>query len=489
MNKKVRDITSPIYDLEATDMVKFRYTLDGGTDYVKKYLVKLSSKESDTDFEERKKIAHCPALAEAALQEICDAINSKMADIVRINNQSPSYNQILSSPLGVDRRGSTLNSFLITQVLPELLAMKRVGVFIDREAEAASLSNTRPPYMYVYKAEDIRSWKYNTSGELESLLLRRTNYSTDQETGLPDAKQTEFLLFKLANSSVSLTIYTYDASNTEVSVSKTLQLTRIPFVIFELRQSLFKSIADIQKALLNYESTDIALMRANFPFLAIQENLADMRSRSHYKNIPIPPNYTDGIPNWQDGTQNTNPKDDPGDQGITAGPSRGLKYATGMNAPVYVAPPVEPLEASLKKQRALKDEIRECVNLFLQSVKSVYQSDTSKQNIMSNGLVKIGSELERGERMIAAIYLDYDNKINDDAINSIKIVYPTDYDKLTDSTRCAIGKELISFSETVPSPHAQKLIQTKAVELVLSSFASPNDYKQIMEELNANNPS
>ena len=72
-----------------------------------------------------------PKFAEAAINDIRNAIYQRMRDITRKGGSKAYQYAVNGNNLGVDHRGATMNAFIGVKVLTELLVMGRVGVFVD----------------------------------------------------------------------------------------------------------------------------------------------------------------------------------------------------------------------------------------------------------------------------------------------------------------------------------------------------------------------
>ena len=134
-----------------------------------------------------------------------------------------------------------------------------------------------------------------------------------------------------------------------------MELTRIPFVMLDIGNSLIKDVCGHQIALLNLGSSDVSYaLRSNFPFYIEQKDLRAVGA--HLKHAAT-----------ADGTATT------GGQGaaetdIKVGATHGRSYDKGMNPPAFINPSAEPLRASLELQDRLKRDIRELVNLAVSSL-------------------------------------------------------------------------------------------------------------------------
>ena len=109
----------------------WRLVHNGGDDFVNQKLVRFTRRETSPEFQERKAMTYNPGHAAAAVGEVADSIYGRMPDITRIGGPTSYQLAITGKEGGVDLEGSSMNYFIGKEVLPETLAMKRVGVFVD----------------------------------------------------------------------------------------------------------------------------------------------------------------------------------------------------------------------------------------------------------------------------------------------------------------------------------------------------------------------
>lgn len=457
-------IFHPEYDVLRWD--KWRLTYEGGDDFINRYLVKFSAREDDDDFLGRKAIAYCPAHAKAAVNDIKNAIFQRINDVTREGGPN-SYRKAMNGELsGVDLRGGTMNDFVGRQVLPEMLVMSKVGVYVDREPlpEALTVADTVPhPYLYIYKAEDILSWDYNKERpwEFSVLLLRDWVTEVDPGTGLPVGIVENYRILSLtAEGNVSVRFL--DKNGQTIS-EHILQIRRIPFVIFEITNSLLCDVANYQIALLNLASSDLAyLLKANYPFYTEQRD--DRAGSSHLKR--------------QGGTEEGSTDDE-----VRAGVMHGRTYPMRAERPGFIAPPTDPVKVSMEKQNVMRDEIRLLVNLSLSNVKPKQASAESKgmdEHGLEAGLSYIGLELEHGERQIAAIWAMYEG-VNDQPL----VRYPERYSLKTDEEVLDEVKALEERMMAVPSDSYKREVAKQIVVKMLGTKLHADKISEIMGEIDA----
>ena len=447
--------------------------MEGGEDYIEKYLVKYSSREDDDDFTNRKLVTPVPGFAAAAIIDIKNAIFQRLDTITRTGG-SVAFNKVMTGQLGgVDLHESTMTHFIGREVLPELLFMGKVGVYIDMpelmEQPTLAQSKTIHPYYYLYRAEQIRNWELSGHNVLDKVLLEENFVEADDVYGLPKATSQQFRFVERINGQVRVRFFTRGDGKADLQVDqhgnpttedKIIDIDTIPFVIFELDRSLLKDIANHQIALLNMGSSDVSYsLQANFPFYTEQKS----------------------------GKQNSNHLKDAedGDETISVGSVQGRSYPTGMDRPKFIHPSAEPLTASMEKQKTLQDDIRTLVNLALSAITPKFASAESKtmdERGLESGLSFLGLILEHGERQLAKIWTKYEK---DDPIATIR--YPERYNLKTDRQRIEEAEKLYEQMTTVPSTKYQKSIAKQIAIILLDGKISNEDLAIVLKEINKAN--
>ncbi|MEE9548676.1 MAG: hypothetical protein V3V68_04910 [Nitrosomonadaceae bacterium] len=462
----------PNYDALSADWDKYRLTMDGGDPYIEAYMVRFSERENDTDFQARKNISPIPGFATAALIDVKNAIFQRMDDIRRLNG-STSYQEVMAGLRGgVDLACSTMNHFIGREVLPELIFFGKIGIYIDMpvlsENQTKSDVAKVHPYLYIFKAEQIRNWVFTPGKEgleFDKLLLEETHENFD-ENGLPET--TESIRYRfLERTENGVTVKFFDVEDNQINMAGEptkdfilLDTDKIPFVLMQLERSMLTDIANHQIALLNMESSDVNYsLKASFAFYT--EQYSGRFNTSHLKGNEDSPD-TEGAE-------------------IEVGAIQGRRYEKGMDRPGFINPSSEPLEASMNKQKNLKDDIRALVNLALSAIRPKFSSAESKQydeRGLESGLSFLGLILEQAERQIAQIYSAYENS---DKIATVH--YPERYSLKTDTEKL---KEASAYAEqmaTVPSNTFQKAVAKEISTTLLSSKVSSDELQTIMDEI------
>ena len=481
---RIIDSRHPSYLGGQIDWAKWRLTYSSGEEFRDSYLERFTTREDNADFVTRKNITPIPAFAKAAINDIRNAIFQRMRDITRRGGSQAYQNSVAGLDLGVDRRGSTMNAFFGVKVLTELLVMGRVGVYVDAPAISAPLTLADAggvrPYLYKYDIEDILSWscgKAEEPSEFQSVLLRDTVMQYDQEYLLPTRSVSRYrrLWIDLETGRVNLQFYDTDGNQVDRDGNPAgayqLELTRIPFVMLDLGDSMIKDVCQQQIALLNLGSSDVNYaLRSNFPFYVEQK---DMRAvGAHLKPAAN-----------ADGTASTGGQG-AADTDIKVGATHGRAYDKGMNPPTFINPSAEPLRASLELQDRIKRDIRELVNLAVSSL-AVRASAESKQ--MDNqgleaGLSYIGLVMESAERQIAEHWAAYEER-SETRREVATIKYPDRYSLKTDSDRVKEAQDLVKVMSAVPGRKIKRELAKSVVLALLGGKISVADIQQINEEI------
>ena len=195
---KIADLRHPKYQASVAAWAKWRLVYEAGDEFIETYLKKFSKRESDAEFEERKDVSYNAAFAKDAVNEVKDSIFQRISDVTREGGTQSFLDAVKGLNFGVDRKGSTMNSFIGRNVLPELLSMGQVGIFVDMpllEGPTLSQKGNSRPYIYHYKTEDILNWVVENDSdtvEFRSLLLRDYVMGLDSVTGLPSETEEHF---------------------------------------------------------------------------------------------------------------------------------------------------------------------------------------------------------------------------------------------------------------------------------------------------------
>jgi hypothetical protein len=482
---RVIDSRHPNFLSNVQDWEKWRLTYRGGEEFRDKYLERFTTREDTQDFAARKRMSPVPSFAKSAINRIRNSIFQRMHDITRRGGSNGYQRAIAGLDQGVDRRGSTMNAFLGIKCLTELLVMGRVGVFVDNSVVTgetlAEVGDIRP-YLYPYSVEDILSWsctKPDDPSEFQAVLLRDTCMDYDQATALPLQTYQRFRLLWVDESTGLVNLQFYSMKGEPIDRWGNpggpieLELNRIPFVMFDLGDSLLKDICHHQIALLNLLSSDVNwATRANFPFYIEQRDLRAVAS--HLKQAANP-----------DGTATT------GGQGahdteITIGSTRGRAYDIKAAAPSFIHPSPEPLRASMDLRQEISQEITRLVNLGVEglSAKASGQGISIDVQGLEAGLSYIGLVLESGERKIAEFWAAYEERYAEKRqIATVK--YPDRYSLKTDADRIDEATKLAKLMSSVPGQTIKREISKSITQALLGGKVNVEVILEIFKEIDS----
>jgi hypothetical protein len=472
---KTSEIFHPDFRLNQSDWVKWRLTYEGGRPFINAYLKRYSRRETVAEFNERKEITYCPAFAAAAVDDVKNSIYQRMVDIKRVGGDPKYQEAIKGLNGGVDLSGSSMAMFMGQKVLPELLTMKKVGIYMDMPqimGETIAEVYKERPYVYYYSAESICSWdtQYIDGQQMiTAVLLKDYILERDTDTGLVSGSKLVYRRVWLAKDGVHIKM-----TDQEDNVEKEFHfptMKRVPFIILELSDSLLKNIADYQIALMNVASSDLMyLIKSNFPFYV---EPYDPRSENTYNNRPT---------NGETDTTDADAEADADKRNdITVGVTSGRKYPVGANPPEFIHPSPEPIKAAIEKEEQMKNEIRHLLNLTLSNLSPKFASAESKgmdQRSLESGLSNIGLTMEYGEREMAKIWAMYLGLSEHAQVN-----YPERYALKSEQDRREDAKQLAELLPSAPSRRYKKEMAKKIARTMLEQDLEPKVLNDIYTEI------
>ncbi len=495
---RISTIRHPEYEDDSNDFFKWRLTYKGGRHFIDAYLERFSERETDAMFRNRRKISYAPTYAKAAINKLKNTFYSRMCEIKRLGGPDSYIKAAAGEEGGVDLYGTSLSAFIGQEVLAELMTMKRVGVYVDRKPlNGPTIADNKgnKPYLYYYKTEDILTWEfYYYEGEYlyRNVLLRDYEYETDPKTGMVTGTYCRYRQVWLADDGrvhIQMWKESEDAhAEDDIKVGDEIitELTRIPFVIAALQESLLADVCAYQVAYMNVASADINYVyHANFPFYT-EEFDPVAESVYNRRGAVLPPQLRDGQPyihdpNKDNGTA-TSAQATGDSEVVQAGGMKGRRFPKGAKPPSFIAPPTEPLMASMAKQNQMRDEIFELVDIAASNAQPQHASADSKQmdnQGLESGLSYIGLELEYLEREIAKVWAQYENS------DPATINYPEKYTLKSDAERIAQATALNEVKMAAPSLSAQKEIAKQIAHIMLVDKVPRETLEKIFAEIDA----
>lgn len=483
----VGGIRHPDYLFDQVQWEEWRDTFAGGENYLQRYLHRFSDRETVEEFSERKALSPIPAFAKSALLDVRNSIYQRLVDVTRVGGSDFYQRAVTGESGGVDRKGTDMNSFVGIDALTELLVMGRVGIFVDAPAYVPAYGQAEAnPYLYIYCVEDILSWTEedpDKPGQFKAVLLRDHCVQYNSEFGGialpagPKKKRLRLLWKDEVTGYVKYRMYDEDekpvvgddAEDPQGTV--TLEgITIIPFVMPCIGDSLLKDVASYQKTLLNLLSRSVAYdLRANSPFLTIQ---AERQTAGHYLKQP--------------GRNPASGGQAPEDPQETIGGGKGRYYDKDMERPGYVAPPTEPLLASLQLQAKLEDDIRRIINLAVASKAGSRTESAEAKKLGSQGLEAglshIGLVLQTAERRIAEMWAAYENYKKPEPS---RVSYPSRYILKTDEERIEEAKGLLALIDDLPTETAKREMAKQIITLLLGQKVDAETLLKMHAEVDA----
>jgi hypothetical protein len=493
--KLIIDYRNPNYYRDQVFWDLWRSVYNGGDDFSYTYLQKFTNRETDYDFNNRRQITPCPAFAKAAVNDIRNSIFQRMRDVLRKDGSTTYQTAMEGLDGGVDQRGSNMTSFMGYEVLTELLIMGRVGVYVDspviQASTLAGIANARP-YVYMYPVEDILSWtssRPDQKSEFQAVLLKDhcidygdlTQYSGQLAVKLPKGsyERYRFVFINPDTGKVNVQFFNVNgkpitADNVELMAVDpiVLELTKIPFTLLDIGDSVLKDVCKHQIALLNLGSSDVAYaLKANFPFYTEQKDLRAVGD--HLKHA------TTG-----DGTASAGGQPSASTE-LQIGVTQGRTYDLRAERPGFIHPSPEPLVISIKLQEKLEDDIRKLVNLAVANkvgkAISAESKDMDNQGLEA-GLSFIGMVLENGERRIADHWTAYEEK--SESQRKVPVIkYPDRYSLKSDVARLDEAKKLNDLMYAVPGQTVKRELAKCIVTSLLSGRISVETLEIINEEI------
>jgi len=476
---QINTVYHPDYSSGINEWQKWRLAYEGGAQFIQLYLTKLSNRETESDFTARKNIAYVPKFAAAAIDQIKNAIYQRMSDVVRSGGPTTYQDACKGLLGGVDLKGSMMDTFMGTDVLRELLVMKRVGILLDApvyQGKTLLDKGDNHPYLTMYCSERIQSWNCvleNNICYLSSVLLSEDTCS-ENEYGLTDGLITRYRLMQRLpyGQGVKVTFFNpvYDdrtkTTTYQPQESYNLALSEIPFHIACIPVSLMQDVANYQISLMNVESSDIAfLMKANYPFFY---EFYDIKAEPPlYKPVGVPGATGESTDNASRPVERQ------------SGASQGRKYPKGVEPPGFTNPNPETLKVSMAKEEQLKEDIFRLVNLNLQNAARSAESKIESQRTLESSLSFLGLILQKAEMCLGKLWAEFEGS------DPPTVTYPENYSLRSEAERQTEADTLSKAKNDSSSITYKKAIEKKIVRLRVGPDVSNKEWKTIETEIDS----
>lgn len=473
--KNITSLKHPSYSANEFDWIMWRLCYKGGSDFVEEYLKKYSRRETDEDYKFRKEITPIPAHAKAALNDIRSSIFQRMSEVTRTGGSTAYQAAVKGEGAGVDNRGNSMTSFIGQELLEDLLVIGKVGVYVDAPADAPTTmlgDGGWKPYLYRFAPEDIMSWKRSNPEDpsaFQAVLLRETDQDYDDVFGLPFGTVIRYRYVWIDPATGFVKMQFFDKDGKPMGEERELQLRSIPFVLFDIGDSLMRDICTHQIALLNLWSSNVSYgVQGSFPIYTEQRDTRG--GGGHIKSSSYP-----------DGTATS------GGQGADnetadVGIMKGRIYDIKTDRPDFIHPSSEPLEANLKLCTSLEEQVRKLVNL---AVSNLATQASAESKVMDNqgleaGLSFIGLVLAAGERQIARHWAAYESPVRSKQ-NVATIAYPERWSLKSQAQKIEEANDLHETAKKLPGQAVKK----EAAKLVVSALFGSKLPQSMIEKIHA----
>jgi hypothetical protein len=439
---------------DKTDWVEWRYCYFGGNDFRTEYLERFSDRESKKEYERRRDLTPIPSFARLEVNRVKNALSQRFPDIIRRGGTKAWKEAVAGNGRGVDRRGSSMNSYVAKYLLPEILVMGKVGILVDAPrvngTSAADIPENFRPYLNYYPLENIERIipaPVESPSDWQAVILKDINRDFNIETGEAEDVTTFRYYYLDPSRGNKVTISTFSDTGDEVKAPIKTNLIRIPFVVMDVLQSLIKDVCSYQIAHLNLISADTSYaIDANYPFMVRQRGNA--------------------VPAHLIGE----------DDEATTGAQKGLWYDKGLNAPQFISPPTEPMTTSLELRKAFKEEVQELVTGTLASL--------GEDGTMEAGLAFIGQCVEDGESRLWDHWTAYESAKESNRKIPV-ILYPEDWSLKTDQERLDEADKYIDIMNKLPGQKGKKEASKVAYERLFRGRLSTTLMDEIKAEVDA----
>lgn len=414
------NLQTELYDKD--DWVEWRYCYAAGRLFRDEYLERFSDRETKAEFIRRRDLTPIPAYARLEINRVRNALTQRFPDIIRRGGNKAWQEAVAGVGKGVDRRGSSMNSYLGKHLLPEALVMRRVGVLVDAPRvngdTAADVPEGFRPYLNYYPVEHIERVvpaSVDSPSDWVAVIVKDISRDYDIESGKVTDRHSFRYFYLDPTRGNKVTIRKYNHDKEESEPPRFTNLDQIPFVLVDILESLIKDVCSYQIAHLNLISADTSYaIDANYPILTRQRGNA------------IPAHLLG--------------EDDEADVGA----QKGLWYDRGLQPPAWISPDTAPINTGFMLRKGYRDEVHELVTSALAAL--------GEDGTMDAGLAFLGQCLEDAESRM----WDHWNAYYRSSPPAIQTVYPEDWSLKTDEERLEEAKKYIDLMNRLPGQKGKK---------------------------------
>lgn len=437
---------------ERDDWVEWRYCYAAGRLFRDEYLEPFSDRETKAEFARRRDLTPIPSYARLEINRVKNALSQRFPDIIRRGGTKSWQEAKEGTGRGVDRRGSSMNSYISKRLLSEVLVMQRVGVLVDAPRvtgeTAADVPDNFRPYLNYYPVERIERIipaPVDSPSDWSAVVVKDVNKNYDVNTGETGDVQSWRYYYLDPDRNNRVTIQHFDSEGKESAAPIFTNLDSVPFVLFDIMESLIKDVCSYQIAHLNLISADTSYaIDSNYPLLVRQRG--------------------NSIPAHLLGE----------DDEMETGVQKGLWYGKGLDAPAWISPDVAPITTGLELRNGFRKEVNELVTGALSSL--------GEDGTIESGLAFIGQCLEDGEARLWDHWTAYEQA--DPARRRVpQILYPEDWSLKNDEERLVEAGKFIDLMNKLPGQKGKKTAAKAAYDRWLRGRISISELDAIKAEV------
>lgn len=446
-----------LYD--AADWLEWRICYHGGRLFREEFLEKFD-RETVKDFERRRKLTPIPTFAKREINRVRNSLAQRFPDITRRGGSKVWQDAVTGVQAGVDRRGSTMDAYLAKYIVPEMLVMGKVGVLVD--APVVKSSDDRPPtladvpknfrpYLNYYPVEQMPTLvraDIDSPSDWSAVMIQDLHTSFELRSGVEKDSRTYRHYWLEPERGNLVNVQKLDESGNPIGDVFESNLDAIPFVLFDIQESLMAEACSYQVTMLNMISADSSYaIDSNYPFLTRQRG-----------------NNNAGA--WLDGADD--------DKKARTGTNKGLFYDKGLERPGFISPPIQPIKISLELRKELKDEVHQLVMGTL--------ADLGDSEDVDAGLAFIGACLKHSEQRLWDHWTAFE-EVDPKRRKVPTISYPTTWSLKTDAERIEEADKILDLQKKIPGMKGKKEAAKSAVDKMYRGKLATETIDAMLKEI------